>query len=317
MKLLAIGMYGIIGVSSVWVSAASSAYSITPVSNHLCQDMKNTSVMSKTSPVSCDRLRLVTFSYYDFNLTGQDNGKIMVLDAVAPQVGAIFEQLYIQQFPIHKAQLLNAYQGDDNRSMEDNNTSSYNDRSIANTRTLSLHSYGLAIDINPIQNPILQFPKQKTGEIVFTPATGIHYINRNMNRYQKPGRPGMAEPVVSLFAENGFLIWGGDWDQPIDYQHFQVSREMAEFMAYIPSQLASRFFSNYVSWINLFKQECELPFNQRKYVDYVAGLKLKFTIPKKQSLLQWFKTDSVLVEGIINQPVSRQSVFCSLKAISN
>jgi hypothetical protein len=32
----------------------------------------------------------------------------------------------------------------------------------------------------------------------------------------------LAEEVVDTFAQYGFFIWGGDWNYPIDYQHFQV-----------------------------------------------------------------------------------------------
>ena len=37
----------------------------------------------------------------------------------------------------------------------------------------------------------------------------------------------MAETVIDVFADNGFLIWGGDWHDPVDYQHFQLAGEMA------------------------------------------------------------------------------------------
>ena len=44
----------------------------------------------------------------------------------------------------------------------------------------------------------------------------------------------MAEDVVDLFADHGFFIWGGDWNYPIDYQHFQVGpRHFVEKLASI------------------------------------------------------------------------------------
>ena len=34
----------------------------------------------------------------------------------------------------------------------------------------------------------------------------------------------MVEPIVEIFKKHGFSEWGGDWNSPIDYHHFQVPR---------------------------------------------------------------------------------------------
>jgi hypothetical protein len=108
---------------------------------------------------------------------------------------------------------------------------------------VSLHAYGLAIDINPIQNPYVV----RTGEVLtFQPPTGAEYANRLNDRPWKEARPGMAEAVIDVFAENGFLIWGGYWDNPIDYQHFQVGRKMAERLARVSPPEAEMIFSRLV-----------------------------------------------------------------------
>jgi len=52
----------------------------------------------------------------------------------------------------------------------------------------------------------------------------------------------MAETVVDVFADNGFLIWGGDWHNPVDYQHFQIARDMAEQLARLSSAAAREVF---------------------------------------------------------------------------
>jgi len=42
----------------------------------------------------------------------------------------------------------------------------------------------------------------------------------------------MAEEIVGTFAHHGFLIWGGDWNWPLDYQHFQIGpRSYVETLA--------------------------------------------------------------------------------------
>jgi len=201
---------------------------VAPVSAVLCEDMKLHHVLGSNPPVGCDRLRLVRFAYVGFDQQAHADGEIVVMDAAAPHVLRIFATLRELQFPIAKARLMNHYDGDDDASMRDNNTSAFNDRNIANGNLVSLHAYGLAIDINPVQNPYLV---RSNGALTIAPAAGADYANRLDDRPWKSARPGMAENVIDVFVDNGFLIWGGYWDNPIDYQHFQVGRKMAERLA--------------------------------------------------------------------------------------
>jgi hypothetical protein len=188
------------------------------VSAALCQDMKQRRVLNPGAPVGCDRLRLVTYGYIAFDGTLRDDGQIVVLDAVADRVLRIFGALRERKFPIAKGRLMSAYNGDDDAAVEDNNTSSFNHRRVQGASSISMHAYGLAIDLNPVQNPFIQKVKS-TRDI--SPKAGAAYLNR------KDMRPGMVESVVDLFAEHGFLVWGGEWRNQIDYQHFQVSRATA------------------------------------------------------------------------------------------
>jgi hypothetical protein len=64
----------------------------------------------------------------------------------------------------------------------------------------------------------------------------------------------MVEGIVDIFKENGFYIWGGNWNNPIDYQHFQPSRAMAQMLAVMTSKHASQFFSLYVQQPLLMNQ---------------------------------------------------------------
>lgn len=99
--------------------------------------------------------------------------------------------------------------------MSANNSSCFNFRKIAGTDKLSLHAYGLAIDINPMQNPFIQNSK-------ISPANGKDFIDRSKIK------AGMVEPVVEVFYKYGFTEWGGNWQEPIDYHHFQVPRQQIE-----------------------------------------------------------------------------------------
>jgi hypothetical protein len=132
---------------------------------------------------------------------------------------------------------MNYYDGDDDAADVDNNTSSFNDRVVAGTNTLSLHAYGAAIDLNPVQNP---FVTVTGGKHEASPAEGKLYLDRNV------AKPGMAEPVIDIFADNGFSIWGGDWHNPIDYQHFQLSRALAERLTRVSAADAKAIFERQV-----------------------------------------------------------------------
>jgi hypothetical protein len=204
---------------------------ITAIDSELCDDMKARHVLSD-GPVSCDRLSLVKFRYLDFDGEFQD-GEIVVLDAVASHVLNIFNTLRRNEFPIAKVKLMNDYDGSDDASMDDDNTSAFNDRKISGGGSVSLHAYGLAIDINPIENPYI---KGNSGGVTISPKAGAAYVNRAVKRQ------GMTEAVVDIFAENGFFIWGGSWDEAIDYQHFQVDRKTAErLVAASPAQARNIF----------------------------------------------------------------------------
>ncbi len=217
---------------------------IAEVDAATCNAMHSTGVMHANAPVRCDQLRIVRFSYVGFDGHRHNDGEIMVMAAAAEQVQALFDALLQRQFAIAGAKLMNRYNGDDDASMRDNNSSAFNDRAITSGSAPSLHAYGLAIDINPVQNPFLQFSAD--GKAAFSPAAGSRYANRQQQRPGKPARKGMAEDIVALFAEHGFVVWGGDWDAPIDYQHFQTSRALAERLAALPAAQGSTLFSAYV-----------------------------------------------------------------------
>lgn len=182
-------------------------FTISPIPDKIADNMIATGLWKETCPVALDELSLVTALHLDFNKnlkTGQmiTNGKLAV------NVVSIFKELLAVNFPIAKMELLDKYHGSDELSMEDNNTSCFNYRKIAGTDRLSVHSYGLAIDINPVQNPCIV-------RGLSYPGRGKEFIDRSLYR------SGMVENIVHIFAKYGFSNWGGAWSEPIDYHHFQ------------------------------------------------------------------------------------------------
>ena len=199
--------------------------------------MRTTKVLNPGSPVGCDRLRLVRFSYVGFDSATRDDGELIVLDAVADHVLAIFVGLRSRAFPIASAKLMNHYRGNDDASMAVNNTSAFNVRRVEGTNSMSLHAYGVAIDLNPVQNPYVE---RGTHGNEISPPAGSGYLSRQ-NR-----RPGMAEAVIDLFAHHGFAQWGGYWPRGIDYQHFQVGRRLAGVLVTLPYPKARPAFEQHV-----------------------------------------------------------------------
>ena len=216
---------GAIALCLVATPSLGDAGSISPVSAALCADMKAHHVIHGDAPVGCDRLALVRFAYLGFDGREHGDGELVVLDALADQVLAIFAELKARRFPIQQARLMNAYDGDDDASMDANNTSAFNDRNVIGTQSISMHAYGAAVDINPIQNPYLE---RDGGALTIAPKSGMDYARR------RPLRPGMAESFVSVFAAHGFTVWGGRWRNP-DYQHFQIDRTLAQKLVRLPA----------------------------------------------------------------------------------
>ena len=96
-----------------------------------------------------------------------------------------------------------------------NNTSCFNYRRVAGSKTLSYHSQGKAIDINPLYNPCVK--RLHNGSTSVSPKTGRAYSNRSKTFKYKIDHNDL---VYKLFKKHGFT-WGGDWKSLKDYQHFE------------------------------------------------------------------------------------------------
>ncbi|HEV2824264.1 MAG TPA: M15 family metallopeptidase [Actinomycetota bacterium] len=166
-------------------------------------------------PVPPEDLRLLVMSHRTFD--GQSaQGRMVVHEDWARPVVSVFHELYDQDFPIARMQLVDDYQGSDDLSMEANNTSAFNCRSVTGRPGVwSQHSYGGAIDINPVQNPYIS-----SGGTVLPPA-GVDYVDRSKDA---PGMIHAGDCTVQAFADIGWY-WGGAWTSPKDYQHFSYNNK--------------------------------------------------------------------------------------------
>ena len=183
------------------------------------QKMIETEVWQISCPVSLDDL--VSLKVLHYNFSGEvKTGELIIHQKIAQNALKIFLLLKQIKFPIEQITPIENFAGDDELSMKHNNSSCFNYRTIANSKLISLHSYGLAIDLNPLQNPVITF---ENNIAVISPILGKDYLDRS---YQ---RAGMVEQIiVDIFADNGLAIWGGNWKKPIDYHHFQIERSEIE-----------------------------------------------------------------------------------------
>tara|TARA_B100000902_G_scaffold395993_2_gene455868 strand:- start:65585 stop:66268 length:684 start_codon:yes stop_codon:yes gene_type:complete len=136
-------------------------------------------------------------------------GTLIVNKEVSDEVIDIFSDIYDCGFKINKMIPIYYYNCIDDSSMTDNNTSSFNYRTISGSRKLSDHSYGKAIDINPLFNPHV-----KNNKIM--PNKAKKYTERDSS---VAGLITSNDCVVKAFKDRGWY-WGGDWKYSKDYQHF-------------------------------------------------------------------------------------------------
>ena len=161
-------------------------------------------------PVPLEDLRQVTVPYLNFD--GKvASGALIVHKDVAREVGAIFQDLFRHGFRIERMMPVEEYGGNDDASMAANNTSAFNCRDVTGQPgKFSNHSWGRAIDINPLTNPYVK------GDVVSPPA-GRQYLDRSR---EAPGLILSGSFTVKRFAKAGWK-WGGDWSDRKDYQHFE------------------------------------------------------------------------------------------------
>ena len=156
-------------------------------------------------------LSYVPVAYRDFN-GNTAYGEIIVNKNVGKEVGKIFKEIYDANIKIEKIKLIDEYNADDVKSMEDNNTSAFNYRVIKGTNKLSNHAMGYAIDINPLYNPHVI-------NGVANPRKGQPYARRVR---KNPYMIFKNDKIYNIFKKYGWR-WGGEWKYP-DYQHFEKIR---------------------------------------------------------------------------------------------
>lgn len=183
------------------------------ITDEINQRIQNISYQENPD-ISTEELRYLRVLHMGFD--GQTHiGELIVNQEIQQDILEIMKELYENSYPIEKMILIDAYGAEDEASMADNNTSAFNYRKIAGSSSLSKHSLGLAIDINPKFNPCVRIGEQ--GEVSVEPANSLEYADRSQEFSYKIDT---GDLCVQLFLAHGFT-WGGNWNSLKDYQHFE------------------------------------------------------------------------------------------------
>lgn len=158
-------------------------------------------------PVGLDDLRMVRFQHHTHD-GGERTGELIVHREVADDVLKVMLTLHQARFSFTRVEPVHRFGGSDDASMEADNTSGFNCRPVSGGARFSEHSYGHAIDINPLRNPWVRGSKVE-------PEAGRAWLARD----DRPGVIRADGPVVAAFKSIGWR-WGGFWRSSKDYQHF-------------------------------------------------------------------------------------------------
>jgi D-alanyl-D-alanine carboxypeptidase len=164
-------------------------------------------------PVPLSSLRLLEVSYWDFAGKPQ-TGELVVNRKVAAPLAKVFRQLYRLHFPIRHLRFADAYGPAGSQPRDGDISGSFECRRAVpspcgtGSGNWSNHAFGLAVDLNPIENPYTGCGRTRKRE-------SLPYLNRSKLRR------GMITPaVVAAFSSIGWG-WGGSWaGSTKDYMHF-------------------------------------------------------------------------------------------------
>ena len=192
--------------------------SVEPLSKPARAQLKKGGHWQKGCPVALSDLRLLTVTHRGFDRRSH-TGQLVVNERAARPLARVFRKLYRLHFPIRHMRFADAYGPRRDRPRIDDVSGSFECRQAVpspctggkGTGSWSMHAYGLAVDLNPRENP-------------YVGCGQSHDRAARRYRDRSPHRPGMVTPrVVAAFASIGWG-WGGAWaGNTKDYMHFSSS----------------------------------------------------------------------------------------------
>jgi hypothetical protein len=166
---------------------------------------------TKDCPVPAADLRYLTVSFRGFDGRAH-TGELLVNERAADGLVKVFGQLFAADFPIERIRISTAAELNAPPTGDGNTTEAFACRPVRGQTAWSQHAYGLAVDVNPFQNPYHK------GQVVL-PQLATAYLDR------AKVRPGMVQPggpARRAFSAIGWQ-WGGDYRSLKDYMHFSAT----------------------------------------------------------------------------------------------
>lgn len=192
--------------------AGDAVFISEPLPPEVLERMKGVS-LPQEAEVEVSDLRYLTLPYYDFE--GRVcQGEMVCNVKIAHDLMAVFRDLFVQRYQFCSIRLVDDFGGSDDASMRANNTSCFNYRRKSGGYALSAHALGLAVDVNPLQNPYV-----KRGKAY--PENAADFADRSLDFAHKIDRQ---DACYKAFVRHGFH-WGGSWQGAKDYQHFEKGGE--------------------------------------------------------------------------------------------
>ena len=229
---------GVLGASQVRVQAVTAwGTTITSGATSTITRMRwpNTVITATTAaevsatyrsgcPVGPANLRTIRINQQGMGGTVH-RGEIIVRADLANKVADAFEQVFAAGFPVAQMRNPNVLGGSDTQMMTANNTSAFNCRRVVgNPSALSPHSYGKAVDFNPVQNPY----RDPNGK--WWPSSQ-YSVNRPAS---VPGLHTANSASVRAFKGHGFR-WFEGWD----WHHFEYPNAARSALALNPTSPAA------------------------------------------------------------------------------
>jgi len=210
MRALAVTAAIVALAASATAASASFKSSVSRISPALRERIVGSSWHSGC-PVPVRKLRVVRVSIHKFD-GSVSRGRMIIHRSEARNIVTVMHKLWRADYEIRRMRLVDAYGASDDRSMAHDNTSAFNCRFVAGSSSWSMHAYGKAIDLNPVENPYV------SGSHV-SPVKGTKYADRCCHRAIIHA----GDVVVRAFASVGWG-WGGSWSGGTrDYQHFSTT----------------------------------------------------------------------------------------------
>ncbi len=211
-------MLGAFAVPAALLALAPFHSSIEPLPRPVQAQLKAAGAWQKGCPVPLSELRLLTVSHRGWRGKTR-TGQLIVNERAARPLARVFRQLYALHFPIHHMRLADAYGPRRDRPRDGDVSGSFECRQAVpspctggrGTGSWSMHAYGLAVDLNPVENPYVGCGQSRDPK-------ARRYRDRSKHR-----RGMVTRRVVGAFRSIGWG-WGGSWTgNTKDYMHFSSS----------------------------------------------------------------------------------------------